>query len=307
MCAVGFFSLLLVPSRAAEAIINTEKTRASSWWQFASVRADGVFWLILLSRTFAFLFFHPAFNLSDAMVYSVLGECRALFGRCRSWGSIGFVILALVGAAIGVIIRACIGGDNAVAHCIGENCTTNGMPTNNSDFTSATTVITTVVHASTGNGLSPLVTTGVNATLLSTQTTNNTTTKSSVVFYLPMVVIYDILLVIGAVSIWCFKLGPNVKAHANILTSVGKVFKNPDLAIMFIYLFFAGFMHSTFEAYLFWYVQDLGGRHSIFGLMAVVMSLSEFIVMSVSHIIIRKVGPISCQFIVFAAYFVRCV
>lgn len=64
------------------------------------ITGSWVFYVWMLVRSAAYVFFHPCFNLQDAMVYSVIGENRAQFGHVRSFGSMGFFVFALVTSAV---------------------------------------------------------------------------------------------------------------------------------------------------------------------------------------------------------------
>jgi len=310
LSAVGFTAIYFPPARSPDDVLtsftstttaqpNTSTSSTSSTWRSwsPSIRAlDQTFVLMLLARVFAFLFFHPSFNLTDAMAYSVIGENRPAFGKVRGIGSIGFLIIALIGAGIGAIMP----------HLEALFAT---PPAATSRFnTFNTTCILSASNQSTCfySNSNSTSTFDINTTTTTSETQLNQSSPPTQrrVYYLPMVIMCDVLLVCGALSLQCYQLG-KVQAHSSLFASIRSVVQNVDLLVMFVYLLLAGALSSTIEAYVWWFVQDLGGSHAIFGLMAVVWCLSEAPVMLCCPYLVERVGHIPSQFVVFAAYTLR--
>ena len=244
----------------------------------------------LLVRFMAFLFFHPSFNLSDALVYSVIGHNHRLFGYIRIFGSFGFLLVACLGGGLAVVFRRAFGASE----------TTRFSPQffNSSTNWSASSLMTTAP---------PPTTTEVASAIASAQQCVrhvDVTGTWRQWHMVAMIVLLDVLLISGATSIFGFRVG-RVHAHNRLLSNVGQVLRNVDLLVMMCLLLLSGILNTMYETYLFWFVADMCGDNSMFAWMAAVQCLSESLVMALAHPLIALIGHIPTQFIVFGALGVR--
>ena len=92
---------------------------------------------------------------------------------------------------------------------------------------------------------------------------------------------------------------------SQIFKHITKLFFYPEVVIFMLVMTFFGIFNSVVEAFLFWYLQDLGSSQVTLGLCLVCNCLGEIIVLFLAGKIIKVTGHIPCLYLALFVYFVR--
>lgn len=84
-----------------------------------------------------------------------------------------------------------------------------------------------------------------------------------------------------------------------------KLFKNFKNGVFLVTLFAFGFFHSLHYAFLFWYLQDLGGTPVLFSIILLIYCLAEVVVYFVSGYVVESIGQQGMICLAFACYTAR--
>lgn len=208
------------------------------WFQLQIV-PDKTLLIIALVRFMAFLFFHPSFNLSDALVYSVIGNNHRLFGYIRIFGSFGFLLVACLGGGLAVVFRKTLGAASEAAAAVTAAANASGVTSSGDWFN----LNTSTLMPPTPGALGVAVDGGQQ------QCKRHSDLSSPWRYWhmVAMIVLLDVLLVTGATSIFGFRTG-KVHAHNRLLSNVGQVLRNVDLLVMMCFLLLSGILNTMYEA-----------------------------------------------------------
>lgn len=84
-----------------------------------------------------------------------------------------------------------------------------------------------------------------------------------------------------------------------------KLFKNFKNGVFLVTLFAFGFFHSLHYAFLFWYLQDLGGTPVLFSIILLIYCLAEVVMYFVSGYVVEAIGQQGMICLAFACYTAR--
>ena len=84
-----------------------------------------------------------------------------------------------------------------------------------------------------------------------------------------------------------------------------KLFKNFKNGVFLVTLFAFGFFHSLHYAFLFWYLQDLGGTPVLFSIILLIYCLAEVMMYFVSGYVVEAIGQQGMICLAFACYTAR--
>ena len=84
-----------------------------------------------------------------------------------------------------------------------------------------------------------------------------------------------------------------------------KLFNNFKNGVFLVTLFAFGYFHSLQNAFLFWYLQDLGGTPVLFSIILLVYCLAEVIMYSLSGHVVEAIGQQGMICLAFACYTAR--
>lgn len=123
----------------------------------------------------------------------------------------------------------------------------------------------------------------------------------SVSFY-----IFGVLSAIAMMSVWMMSVSGNISSK-NIMVHIWSVMKHPQIVMFLCVIFFFGIYTGAIETFLFWYLEEetVGYFQVIPGLCLAIACSTETILLFVSGTIIKRVGHLTCIYIVFVAYAIR--
>lgn len=87
--------------------------------------------------------------------------------------------------------------------------------------------------------------------------------------------------------------------------NITALFKYPRIVVFLFLMTLNGIMNGVIEAFLFWYLQDLGGTQIIFGLCLVFNCTTEVIALLFAGKIIKKLGHVLCLYMALVAFSLR--
>ena len=121
----------------------------------------------------------------------------------------------------------------------------------------------------------------------------------SVSFY-----IFIALCVLSAVVTYLLQVSESLQCR-QMFQNITKLFRYPQIVVFMLVITIFGIFNSVVEAFLFWYLQDLGSSQVTLGLCLVCNCLTEIIMLFLAGKIIKLIGHIPCLYIALFSYFVR--
>ena len=121
----------------------------------------------------------------------------------------------------------------------------------------------------------------------------------SVSFY-----IFVALCVISAIIAYFLQISESLQCR-QMFKNITQLFCYPEIVVFMIIMTFFGIFNSVTEAFLFWYLQDLGSSQVTLGFCLVCNCFLEVIMLFNAGKIIKLIGHIPCLYIALFAWFIR--
>lgn len=112
------------------------------------------------------------------------------------------------------------------------------------------------------------------------------------------------LCIITAIMAYLLKVSESLQCR-QMFQNITKLFCYPEIVVFMLVMTFFGIFNSVTEAFLFWYLQDLGSSQVTLGLCLVSNCFCEMIMLFCAGKIIKLIGHIPCLYIALFAWFVR--
>ena len=112
------------------------------------------------------------------------------------------------------------------------------------------------------------------------------------------------LCVISAVIAYFLQISESLQCR-QMFQNITKLFCYPEIVVFMIIMTFFGIFNSVTEAFLFWYLQDLGSSQVTLGFCLVCNCVLEGIMLFSAGKIIKLIGHIPCLYIALFAWFIR--
>lgn len=112
------------------------------------------------------------------------------------------------------------------------------------------------------------------------------------------------LFVISAIIACLLQISESLQCR-QMFKNMTKLFRYPEIIVFMLIVTFFGLFNSVTEAFLFWYLQDLGSTQLILGLCLVCNCLFEVVMLFCAGKIINCIGHIPCLYIGLFAWFIR--
>lgn len=142
-----------------------------------------------------------------------------------------------------------------------------------------------------------VLTSGFVMVALGKYTTSNT--------YLYAFIAFLCLLFLTGLTVYFYKKTPKSSSTDGITKAIRIVLCDFYLVVAYVVMLVAGMIAGDLEAFLFWFLKDLGAEQSLFGVTLLVSSILEAFVLFFSGALIKKFGFSACLYVVFAVYAIR--
>lgn len=125
--------------------------------------------------------------------------------------------------------------------------------------------------------------------------------------YLPCFYLFEIAIGVTVLVSLCVEFDRPLEGEPNgyEFQDALKLFKNFKNGVFLVTLFAFGFFHSLQNAFLFWYLQDLGGTPVLFSIILLVYCLAEVIMYFLSGHVVEAIGQQGMICLAFACYTAR--
>ena len=125
--------------------------------------------------------------------------------------------------------------------------------------------------------------------------------------YLPCFYIFEIAIGVTVLVSLCVEFNRPLEEEPNgyEFQDAMKLFNNFKNGVFLVTLFAFGYFHSLQNAFLFWYLQDLGGTPVLFSIILLVYCLAEVIVYFLSSHVVEAIGQQGMICLAFACYTAR--
>lgn len=141
------------------------------------------------------------------------------------------------------------------------------------------------------------LTSGFIMVALSKYTANNS--------YLYSFIAFLCLLFMTGLTVYFYKKTPKSSSADGMTKTIRVLLCNFYLVVAYVVMLVAGMIAGDIEAFLFWFLNDLGAEQSVFGVALLVSSVLEAVVLFFSGALIKKFGFSACLYVVFAVYALR--
>ncbi|CAH1777765.1 unnamed protein product [Owenia fusiformis] len=128
---------------------------------------------------------------------------------------------------------------------------------------------------------------------------NQTQVDYSVSFY-----IFGALMFMCAIVTYTFRITENVSCNA-MMSNLGQLLKRLDILVFLIVVFVFGMMTGVHEAFLFWYLIELGSQQITIGLALAVTCMAEFPALLFAGKVINKIGEVFCLYLALLGWSIR--
>ncbi|XP_060559763.1 major facilitator superfamily domain-containing protein 6-like [Ruditapes philippinarum] len=128
---------------------------------------------------------------------------------------------------------------------------------------------------------------------------SNKTVDYSVSFY-----IFLALTTISTVVTYFLKFSESIHCH-QMFQNITLLIRYPRIMVFLIVITIFGIFNGVIEAFLFWYLQDLGSTQIILGLCLVFSCTPEIVMLLFSGKIIKTLGHVTCLYLALGAYSLR--
>ena len=125
--------------------------------------------------------------------------------------------------------------------------------------------------------------------------------------YLPCFYIFEIAIGVTVLVSLCVEFNRPLEEEPNgyEFQDAMKLFNNFKNGVFLVTLFAFGYFHSLQNAFLFWYLQDLGGTPVLFSIILLVYCLAEVIMYFLSGHVVEAIGQQGMICLAFACYTAR--
>jgi len=125
--------------------------------------------------------------------------------------------------------------------------------------------------------------------------------------YLPCFYLFEIAIGVTVLVSLCVEFNRPLEGETNgyEFRDAIKLFNNFKNGVFLVTLFAFGYFHSLQNAFLFWYLQDLGGTPVLFSIILLVYCLAEVIMYFLSGYVVEAIGQQGMICLAFACYTAR--
>lgn len=125
--------------------------------------------------------------------------------------------------------------------------------------------------------------------------------------YLPCFYLFEIAIGVTVLVSLCVEFKRPLEGETNgyEFQDAMKLFKNFKNGVFLVTLFAFGYFHSLQNAFLFWYLQDLGGTPVLFSIILLIYCLAEVVMYFLSGHVVEAIGQQGMICLAFACYTAR--